>query len=177
MAVLRQIPNSPRTFGLRAVDRSYNLKNMNIFVRLFEDKMVESPGSFLPPTTAETVFDAHNPRNPHLMWALYYFDFVQCVFEGTRRMRDMMRAAHLPDPIFVQRTTGTFQVSVALKNEAEHRKLFVRAETSAQIDPDLYEGLSESEKLIVNYLADREKVNVTDAALVVAKDWDDAKAS
>jgi predicted HTH transcriptional regulator len=70
------------------VHRSYNLKNMNIFIKMFNDKfVVESPGAFLPPTTAETVFDAHNPRNPNTMWALYYFDFVQCAFEGTRRMR------------------------------------------------------------------------------------------
>lgn len=74
--------------------------------------VVESPGAFLPPTTADTVFDAHNPRNPNIMWALYYFDFVQCAFEGTRRMRNEMRAANLPDPIFVQKTSGTFQVSV-----------------------------------------------------------------
>jgi ATP-dependent DNA helicase RecG len=156
-------PEFPTDVWLEAVvnavvHRSYNLKNMNIFVRLFEDKMVvESPGSFLPPTTPETVFDAHNPRNPNLMWSLYYFDFVQCAFEGTRRMRDVMRATHLPDPIFVQRTTGTFQVAVTLKNDAEHRKQFVRAEAASNIDPDAYADLSESEKLIVNYLADQKK--------------------
>jgi ATP-dependent DNA helicase RecG len=75
------------------VHRSYNLKNMNVFVKLFEDKfVVESPGAFLPPTTASTVFDAHNPRNPNTMWALHYLDFVQCAFEGTRRMRDRCEA-------------------------------------------------------------------------------------
>ena len=74
------------------VHRSYNLKNMNIFVKLFEDRLVvESPGAFLPPTTAKTVFEAHNPRNPNTMWALYYFDFVQCAFEGTRRMQEVAR--------------------------------------------------------------------------------------
>jgi ATP-dependent DNA helicase RecG len=68
------------------VHRSYNLKNMNIFVKLFEDRLVvESPGAFLPPTTARTVFEAHNPRNPNTMWALHYFDFVQCAFEGSHR--------------------------------------------------------------------------------------------
>lgn len=155
-----------------AVHRSYNLKSMNIFVKMFEDKfVVESPGSFLPPTTAETVFDAHNPRNPNIMWALYYFDFVQCAFEGTRRMRDSMRAANLPDPIYVQRTTGTFQVSVTLQNDHEHRKQFVRTEAVADINPDLYAALSESEKMIVNYLADQDRVNVTDAGLVIGMDW------
>ena len=136
-------PEYPKDVWLEAVinavvHRSYNLKNMNIFVKMFEDKfVVESPGSFLPPTTAETVFDAHNPRNPNIMWALYYFDYVQCAFEGTRRMRASMREANLPDPIFVQRTTGTFQVSVTLQNDAEHRKMFVRTEAAADINPDV----------------------------------------
>ena len=56
-------PEFPKDVWLEAVvnavvHRSYNLKNMNIFVKMFEDKLVvESPGAFLPPTTAETVFD------------------------------------------------------------------------------------------------------------------------
>lgn len=174
-------PEFPKEVWLEAivnavVHRSYNLKNMNIFVKMFEDKIVvESPGAFLPPTTASTVFDAHNPRNPNTMWALYYFDFVQCAFEGTRRMRDTMRHANLPDPIFEQRAAGTFQVSVTLQNNAEHRKVYVRSEAAAGINPDLYAKLSESEKVVVNYLADSGRVNVTDAARVVALGWRETK--
>lgn len=170
-------PEFPKEVWLEAVvnavvHRSYNLKNMNIFVKMFEDKfVVESPGAFLPPTTGTTVFDAHNPRNPNTMWALYYFDFVQCAFEGTRRMRDTMRHANLPDPTFEQRAAGTFQVTVTLQNNAEHRKVYVRSEAAVGINPDTYKTLSESEKMIVNYLADNARVNVTDAARVIALDW------
>lgn len=175
-------PEFPKEVWLEAivnavVHRSYNLKNMNIFVKMFEDKLVvESPGSFLPPTTAETVFDAHNPRNPNMMWALYYFDYVQCAFEGTRRMRDIMREANLPDPVFAQRATGTFQVTVTLRNNAEHRKQFVRAEAALGVDPVVYESLSESEKMLVNYLTDHPRVNVTNACLVVGMDWRSTKS-
>jgi ATP-dependent DNA helicase RecG len=170
-------PEYPKDVWLEAivnavVHRSYNLKSMNIFVKMFDDKLVvESPGAFLPPTRAETVFEAHNPRNPNTMWALYYFDFVRCAFEGTRRMRDLMRAANLPDPIFVQKTAGTFQVSVTLKNNEEHRKVYVRSEAAGGINPDLYAKLTESEKMIVNYLADHKRVNVNDAARIIALDW------
>jgi ATP-dependent DNA helicase RecG len=154
------------------VHRSYNLKNMNIFVKLFEDRfVVESPGAFLPPTTASTVFEAHNPRNPNTMWALYYFNFVQCAFEGTRRMRDTMRSANLPDPIFVQNSEGTFRVVVTLKNHVEHRRNYVRSEAAAGINRQLYASLSESEKMLVNYLADNPRVNVTDAGRVIALGW------
>jgi ATP-dependent DNA helicase RecG len=39
---------------------------MDIFVKLFEDKMViENPGTFITPTTAQTVYESHNPRNPN----------------------------------------------------------------------------------------------------------------
>ena len=65
-------PEYPKEVWLEAivnacVHRSYNLKHMNIFVKMFEDKMViESPGGFMPPTTADSIYDAHNPRNPIL---------------------------------------------------------------------------------------------------------------
>jgi ATP-dependent DNA helicase RecG len=172
-----QYPEYPKDVWLEAVvnacvHRSYNLKHMNIFVKMFEDKMViESPGAFMPPTTAATVYETHNPRNPHLMWGLYYFDFVQCAFEGTRRMRDSMREANLPDPKFAQKQIGTFQVTVTLENDVEHRKLYVRTEAAAAINPEVYASLSESERMIVNYLADNARVNITDAGLVVAKGW------
>ena len=149
---------------------------MNIFVKMFEVKMVvESPGSFMPPTNADTVYDAHNPRNPNLMWAIYYFDYVQCAFEGTRRMREEMRQANLPDPRFAQKQAGTFQVSVTLQNDQEHRKQYVRAEAASAIDTGIYAQLSEAEKIIVKYLTDQDRVNVTDAGLVIGKDWRDAK--
>ncbi len=174
-------PEYPNDVWLEAlvnavVHRSYNLKNMNIFVKMFEDKIVvESPGSFMPPTTAETVFDAHNPRNPNLMWGMYYFEYVQCAFEGTRRMRDGMREASLPDPIFVQKQSGTFRVSVTLENDVQHRKQFVRTEAVSSINPEIYASLTESEKMLVNYLAEQLKVNVTDAGLVIGRDWKDTK--
>ena len=163
-----------------AVHRSYSLKNMNIFVKLFEDKMViESPGTFLPPTTGETVYDAHNPRNPNLMWAMYYFDFVQCAYEGTRRMRAGMQEASLPDPNFVQRQSGVFQVSVTLRNNVEHRKNLVRTEAMSLIDPIVYGNLTESERVLVNWCADGKQITVKDAQDILgglANDWRGARA-
>ncbi len=155
-----------------AVHRSYNLRHMNIFVKIFEDKMViESPGTFMPPTTAETVYDSHNPRNPNLMWGMYYFERVQCAFEGTRRMRATMRQANLPDPIFTSKELGASQVSVVLENAIEHRKSYIRAEAAPGIDASLYASLTQEEKMLVNALADGSGVNVNDAVLIIGKDW------
>ena len=47
------------------VHRSYGLRNMNIFVKMFDDKLViESPGGFPPLITPENIYGAHSPRNP-----------------------------------------------------------------------------------------------------------------
>jgi ATP-dependent DNA helicase RecG len=160
-----------------AVHRSYNLRHMNIFVKIFEDKMViESPGTFMPPTTAETVYESHNPRNPNLMWAMYYFERVQCAFEGTRRMRAFMRAANLPDPIFTSKELGASQVSVALENALEHRKAFIREEAAPGVDAKLYASLTQEEKMLVNALADGSAVNVNEAGLIIGRDWRATKA-
>jgi ATP-dependent DNA helicase RecG len=158
-----------------AVHRSYNLRHMNIFVKMFDNKLVvESPGSFFPPTTGSTVYEAHNPRNPNLMWAMYYFDFVQCAYEGTRRMRAAMQDASLPEPIFAEAEGGAHRVVVTLKNNVEHRKQFVRTEAMPNIDPIVYEKLSEAERLLVNYCAEGRRITVKDAQDVLgslANDW------
>jgi ATP-dependent DNA helicase RecG len=59
------------------------------------------------------------------MDALYYLDFVQCANEGTKRMRDAMRLAGLPTPIFEQKTINYAQVRVTLKNDQIHRRAYV----------------------------------------------------
>lgn len=175
-------PEYPKSVWLEAivnacVHRSYNLKNMNIYIKMFEDKIVvESPGGFMPPTTAATVYEAHNPRNPNLMWSMYYLNHVLCAYEGTRRMRDDMRSANLPDPVFDQKQVGAHKVVVTLKNNVEHRKFYVRAEAESAINPDLYASLSESERMVVNFLADQKRINVKDAGLLIGRDWRGASA-
>lgn len=159
------------------VHRSYNLRQMNIFVKMFDDKfVVESPGGFLPPTRVETVYDAHNPRNPHLMEALYYLDFVKCAYEGTRRMRDEMQQANLPEPEFAQKEVGSFAVHVTLRNDVAHRKAFVDSEVSELIDEKAFALLSDEEKLIANFVAEKGSLNVTGAQLLVNRDWRSTKA-
>ena len=175
-------PEYPKDVWLEAlvnavVHRSYNLRHMNIFVKLFEDRMVvESPGSFFPPTTAQTVYEAHNPRNSNLMWAMYYFDFVKCGYEGTRRMRDGMLQAKLPEPVFVEKQAGAFQVHVVLQNAIEHRKNFVHADVAHVISESDYIDLSNHAKMIINCLVDKSALNVTEAALLLDCDWAAAKA-
>jgi len=175
-------PEYPREAWLEAVvnacvHRSYNLKQMNIFVKMFSDKLVvESPGGFLPPTTAETIYDSHNPRNPYIMEALFYLEYVHCAYEGTRRMRDTMAANSLPPPEFSQKEMGTHQVHVVLKNDVEHRKTFIDANAAGLIGQTVWNTLTEPEKMLINFVGEHGKISVTDAVRLTDKAWKEAKA-
>jgi ATP-dependent DNA helicase RecG len=149
---------------------------MNIFVKMFDDRLVvESPGGFPPPVTPESIYDTHNPRNPHLMNALFYLDYVKCAHEGTRRMRDMLIVANLPEPEFAQQEIGTHQVHVTLRNNIEARKEFVEAGALKLIGESVYEQLNQEEKQIINFIAEKGRINVSDANRLLQKDWQTAK--
>lgn len=174
-------PEYPNDVWLEAivnacVHRSYNLKNMNIFVKMFDDRLVvESPGGFPPPVTPENIYETHNPRNPHLMNALFYLDFVKCAHEGTRRMRDFMKGANLPEPEFTQKEIGTHQVHVTLRNNIEARKEFLDAGAIKLIGESVYEQLSAQEKQVINFVAEKGSINVSDANRLLHRDWQTAR--
>lgn len=174
-------PEYPRDVWLEAIvnacaHRSYNLKNMVIYVKMFDDRIVfESPGGFPPPTTANNIYEIHNPRNPHLMNAMFYLEFVKCAHEGTRRMRDMMAEASLPGPEFSQKQVGTHQVHVVLRNNIEARKVFIDEDAINLIGRSIFETLSDDEKMIINCIAEKGFINVSDANRLLHRDWRTAK--
>lgn len=152
--------------------RSYNLKTQNIFVKIFDDRfVVESPGGFVPPTTAATVYDAHNPRNPYLMEAMMHLELTFCGYEGTRRMRRAMQNAKLPDPKFRQIEAHAHQVHVTLENDVTSRKAFVAKELFNQLTDAEFSTLTSDEKEIIVFLATQNEMNITTAALVIGKSW------
>ncbi|QCO17179.1 hypothetical protein D3869_18115 (plasmid) [Azospirillum brasilense] len=158
------------------VHRSYNFRNMNIYVKMFDNRLVvESPGGFPPPVTPDNIYETHNPRNPHLMNALFYLDYVKCAHEGTRRMRDMMKDANLPAPEFSQKEVGTHQVHVILRNNIEARKEFVDAGALKLIGETVYETLAQEEKQVINYVAEKGTINVSEASRLLHRDWSAAK--
>jgi ATP-dependent DNA helicase RecG len=174
-------PEYPQDAWLEAVvnacvHRSYNLRNMTIFVKMFDDRLVvESPGGFPPPVTPENIYETHNPRNPHLMNALFYSGRVKCAHEGTQRMRNEMLGTELPAPEFSQKEVGTHQVHVVLRNNIEARKEFVEAGALKLIGERAYERLDQQEKLVINFVAEKGHINVSDANRLLMKDWQTAK--
>lgn len=174
-------PEYPKDAWIEAVvnacvHRSYNLRNMVTFIKMFDNRItVESPGGFPPPVTAENIYGFHNPRNPYLMDALFYFGFVKCAHEGTPRMREAMGSYGLPYPEFSQREVGHHQVHVTLRNNIAARKAFVDADAARLLGQKVFAGLSERQRLVVNYVTERGSINVSDANRILQCDWRTAR--
>lgn len=158
------------------VHRSYNLKNMHIVIKMFDDRLeVESPGGFPPLVTPKNIYDMHVPRNPHLMDAMFYLKFVLCAHEGTRRIRESMQRLGLPAPVFTETTSTAAFVKVILKNDVEHRRQFVDSDAFMVLGETLSSSLDEYERRIVNYIAEYSTINVTEAAQLGGRRWQAAK--
>jgi ATP-dependent DNA helicase RecG len=158
------------------VHRSYNLRNMHTVIKMFDDRLeVESPGGFPALVNPSNIYEMHVPRNPHLMDAMFYLRFVLCAHEGTRRIRDSMTRLGLPDPVFTEITSTSAMVRVVLKNDVEHRKQFVDSDAFHVLGETLSNTLNEYERRIVNYVAEHNAINVTEAARLGGKRWQAAK--
>jgi ATP-dependent DNA helicase RecG len=122
-----------------------------------------------------TLYDSSTPRNRNLMDALYHMDFVQCANEGTKRMRDAMESAGLPQPIFEQKQIGHAQVRVTLKNDVIHRREYVIQDVANIIGAELARNLTEFDRRVVNYVYEYGRINVSDARNQGLRDWHTAR--
>lgn len=159
------------------VHRSYGtLRNMPIFVKMFDDKLViESPGGFPPFVTPQNIYEQHHPRNPHLMAALQYLRFVKCANEGTRRMRDTMAEQKLPSPEFVQKDAGHTVVRVTLRNDIKQRRVWVDSDASKIIGEAKSKGLSQDAHRAINFVAEHQRINVSQLQRLTGRSWPSAR--
>ncbi|SKA84808.1 ATP-dependent DNA helicase RecG [Prosthecobacter debontii] len=176
------LPEYPRFVWYEAIvnacaHRSYHLRSMPIFVKMFDDKLlVTSPGEFPPMVNSKNIYSMHNPRNPFLMDALQYFGLVKCANEGTKRMRDEMKKANLPGPTFVENKDGSATVQVLLQNDYKQRRLFVASSAAVSVvSAEVFLQLSEDEKRLVNYAVEHISINVSQATRLLNCHWQTAK--
>jgi DNA-binding MarR family transcriptional regulator len=154
------------------VHRSYHLSNMNIFVKMFDDRLeIDSLGPFPPPVTPENIYDIQHSRNPFLMEAMHYLDFVKCANEGARRMRATMLEMNLPAPEFSQVEVGGAKVRVVLRNNIANRKMWVDEDVAAVIGAKIASSLTENEKEVLNFVAVHEKINISEAQRLTGHNW------
>jgi ATP-dependent DNA helicase RecG len=134
--------------------------------------VVESPGGFPPFVSPENIYENTHPRNPHLMDAMYY---MKAANEGTRRMRDTMVSMNLPRPEFAEKESGqTHQVRVTLKNNVKLRNMWVDADVSSLVGEALLKGLSEHERMAVNWIAEHGEINVSQLQRLTGRTWPSA---
>jgi len=158
------------------VHRSYNLRNMNVFVRMFDDRVeFESPGGFPGIVTPENIYEIHEPRNPFLMEAMYYLRFVKCAREGTRRMRETMKSFSLPAPEFSQAHAPCDVVRVVLRNNIKQRKVWIDSNVGSLIGEALFEVLSEDERRALNFVAENGSIGVSQLQRLTGRSWPAAK--
>jgi len=154
------------------VHRSYGLRHMHITIKMFDDRLeVESPGGFPPLVTPDNIYETQHSRNPHLMDAMYYLQFVRIANEGTRRMKFLMQEMGLPNPEFKQRQTNHSSVLVTLRNDAKHRKVWIDSDAAAIVGEAIFESLSQEERRIINWVAENGKINVSQAQRLVSRSW------
>jgi len=162
------------------VHRSYGngLKNMPIFVKMFDDRLVvESPGGFPPLVTPENIYDMHHPRNPKLMDAMFYLEYVKCAHEGTRRIRDTMAAMSLPEPEFNQNRSevGSALVRVVLRNKIKQRRAWIDRDVSKVVAEAIATGFTEAEIRAVNWVAEHGSITISDANKLLDISWQGAR--
>lgn len=160
------------------VHRSYGngLMNMNVFIKLFDDRLVvESPGPFPPMVTPDNIYEVHSPRNPYLMDAMFFMKYVKCANEGCKRIRSEMLEQELPEPEFRQDTVGNAIVRVTLRNNIKQRKVWIDADIAPMIGAQVASGLSEDEKRCINFIAEHDKISVSDAQRLTGKTWPAAR--
>lgn len=153
---------------------------MNVFVKMFDDKLViESPGGFPPLVTPENIYMMHHPRNPTLMHAMFYMGLVKEHAEGTKRMRDTMQGMHLPAPQFeqVESGSGYAQVRVTLRNHIKQRGVWVDADVTRVLGENLANSLTSDEKRVLNFVAEHGRINVTQCHRLITAigKWHSAK--
>lgn len=152
--------------------RSYGQKNTPIFVKMFDDRLeIESPGGFMPFVNPDTIYNQHRPRNPHLMEALFHLDYVKCAAEGTKRMKRTMLDAELPEPVFRQVDISSSAVKVILRNNIEHRKVWVDADAAAVVGQVICAALSVPEKRVINFVAEYGNISVSQAQRLLQHSW------
>ena len=177
------IPEYPYEAWLEAIvnacaHRSYSngMKNMPIFVKMFDDHLVvESPGPFPPFVTPETIYTRHVPRNPKIMDALYHLDITRCAREGAKRIRESMQKMNLPDPEFKQVEGGVRLVRVTLRNNIHQRRAWVDRDVGRVVGEAIAATLNENEKRVLNWMAEHGSITISDAHKLLDISWQHAR--
>tara|TARA_R110002020_G_scaffold474783_1_gene707415 strand:- start:245 stop:976 length:732 start_codon:yes stop_codon:yes gene_type:complete len=105
-----QIDNNKRSAILNALShRDYYDKGAKITVELFKDRVeVSNPGGLTSAISLADFGTKSHSRNPLIFGLFVRIHMVEQVGSGIGRIRDLMKIANLPEPVF--KTEGMFSV-------------------------------------------------------------------
>jgi ATP-dependent DNA helicase RecG len=180
------VPEYPKDAWYEAVvnacvHRSYGngMKNMAIFIKMFDDRLiVESPGPFPPFVTAANIYESSShPRNPYLMDAMFYMEYVRCANEGAKRIRNSMKAMLLPEPEFNDNLShaGSIMVRVTLRNNLKQRRSWIDRDVAKIVGDVIASGFGEKEKRVVNWAAEHDQIKISDVMKLLDITWHSAR--
>jgi ATP-dependent DNA helicase RecG len=145
---------------------------MNIFVRMFDDHLeIESPGGFPPLVTPEAIYKYQQPRNPFLMWAMFYLKIGRAAREGARRIRDTMLAMELPKPEFSEKDKGNQVVQVILRNDLKQRKVLLDSDVMHVVGEAIFKTLTQDERRAINCAVEHSSITVSDLMRLILRSW------
>ena len=156
--------------------RSYVFSGADVVVKLFEDRLsIESPGGFCPPVRADNIYEVRASRNPFLMDALYYLDYVKAAREGTRRMRQSMTEYGLPEPLFAQEAVHGLLVRVELKNNSEYRRRAGATDVVSFYGHSVWSSMTDDEKKVAEIVLRNGTINISEVQRATGRTWATAK--
>jgi len=161
------IPEYPKDAWLEAivnalVHRAYYIKNSNIFIRMFDNRLeIESPGNLPGIVTIENIYEQSFSRNPALMNGFLYLGYVKQASEGLDRMKQEMLNHELPEPE-LKNNKGEFFFKVILKNNINKRTIKDGLEKIKGLDQNLLEKLTNDQKKIIHFLFKNKKGKTAD---------------
>lgn len=176
-----QTKEYPRMAWLEAlvnacVHRSYSFSGSEVTVKFFDDRLeIESPGGFVPPVNAKTIYSLRASRNANLMDAMRILGYVQMAREGTRRMRESMREFGLPEPTFSQEVVHGVLVRVTLQNDSETRKRATDRDVAQFFGVDIWKTLQEWEVKIAAHVFRNSTIQVSEASRLTGRTWQTSK--
>jgi ATP-dependent DNA helicase RecG len=158
------------------VHRSYHFSGTETTVKIFSDRMeIESPGGFVPPVNEKTIYHTRSSRNPHLMDALRVLGHVRMSREGTRRMRESMKAYQLPEPVFRQESLHGVVVKVTLRNDQGTRKRASDKDVALHFGVEVWKRLEDDEIRIVASAYHNGSIQVSEAQRLTGHTWQTSK--
>ena len=152
------------------VHRAYFIKNSNIFITMFDDRIeVQSPGNLPGIVNIKNIYQESFPRNPLLMNGLLYLNYVKQASEGLDRMRKEMINYGLPGPEF-EDNKEAIQFKVILRNDIKKRTKKDQLAELKDLKQEIIESLNEDQKKIIYFLLTNKEGGTKDFMKEIGKE-------